>query len=161
MKQLSDSIIEFFRSQGYVVVNSIDPKGSIHSACKGIVDIERSGKVYLFDLFLSGTYGNLQKNPRVGVVAVDEHKFSGYCLKGVAQIVAKDKVPTKIFKLWEDMVTQRLTRRIIRNLKTDKAHPSHPEASLPDPQYLIVVDVEEIVDLKPPHGRGSQEERHG
>ena len=51
MKTLLPDIIQFFSKQGFVVVSTIDGKGKPHNSCKGIVDIDSSGRVYLFDLY--------------------------------------------------------------------------------------------------------------
>lgn len=149
MKKLKSEIAQFFRAQGCVIVSTIDSRGNIHGACKGIVDVEPGGRVYLFDLYHGMTYANLQRNARVSIVAVDDHRFTGYCLKGTARIVAKSGIPPRILKAWEERVTDRLTRRIIRNIREERGHPRHPEALMPEPKYLIVMDVEEIVDLTP------------
>jgi len=154
MKNLPESIIRFFNSQRFSIVSTIDKDGSPHNACKGIVDINKNGKVYLLDLYMAGTYENLKRNSRISITAVDEHKFKGYCLKGRAKIIAKDKVAKRILKLWENKITSRISHRLLKNIQGEKGHVAHPEALLPKPEYLIAVDVNEIVDLIPSHIRG-------
>jgi hypothetical protein len=100
---------------------------------------------------MARTYKNLKTNPQVSITAVDEHKFMGYSLKGKAKIVEKNKVSKNILKLWEDKITSRISHRLLKNIKGEKGHQAHPEALLPMPTYLIVVDIEEIVDLIPGH----------
>ena len=39
-------------------------------------------------------------------------------------------------------------------MKGEKGHPEHPEALLPKPEYLIAMQVEDIIDLRPHHLRG-------
>jgi hypothetical protein len=52
-------------------------------------------------------------------------------------------------KAWERRMANRITQRVLKNIGGVKGHPHHPEAGLPRPKYLIVVDVQEIVDLTP------------
>lgn len=148
---IKPDIVEFFHNQRFTVISTIDKKGYPHNSCKGIVQIDESGKVYLLDLYMAGTYENLKANPNISITAVDEHKFTGYCLKGKAKIVQKNKVSKSILKLWEDKVTSRISHRLLKNMKGEKGHQTHPEALLPAPTYLIVADIDEIVDLVPGH----------
>lgn len=151
MKRLSAGIVNFFQNQGYVVVSTIDRDGGLHNACKGIVDIKSNGRIYLFDLYKGKTFENLESNPHISITAVDEHKFAGYCLKGKARIITGEKISPQIMKAWEDRIASRLTRRVIRNIHEGKGHPRHPEALLPRPEYLIVMDTEGAIDLTPGH----------
>jgi hypothetical protein len=48
-------------------------------------------------------------------------------------------------------VTARISQRIIKNIHEEKSSGHHPEAAFPRPQYMIVMDVEEAVDLTPRH----------
>ncbi|MFA5063612.1 MAG: pyridoxamine 5'-phosphate oxidase family protein [Candidatus Omnitrophota bacterium] len=152
MKLLSESIIQFFHKQGCVVVSSIDNKGFPHSSCKGIVKIENGGRIYLLDAYRGKTFQNLKNNPYASITSFDEDRFIGYCLKGRAQILSKEKLDEEMIKAWEDRITSRLTQRLLKNIRGGtKTHPSHPEAMLPKPEHIIVIDVEEVVDLTPHH----------
>ena len=149
MKQIPAAIIDFLRVQDFVVVSSIDKNGFPHSSCKAIVKIDSSGEIYLMDVYRGKTYENIQRNPLISISAVDEHKFIGYCLKGKARKIPDDSMSQEIIKTWEDNITSRLAKRLLRNLSQDKGQKHHPEASLPHPKHLIVLEVEEIVDLAP------------
>jgi len=151
MKNLNEGLIHFFQKQHYVVVTTIDKKGYPHNSCKGIVEICKDSKVYLLDLYRGKTRLNLQKNHNISIAAVDGHKFIGYSLKGSAKIVEKTRLGPHILKLWEEKITKRLSHRLIKNIKGEKGHPRHPEVLLPKPEYLIEVDVEEVVNLTPHH----------
>jgi general stress protein 26 len=153
MTALNEGLIRFFQKQHYTVITTIDEKGFPHNSCKGIVDIEPKGRIYLLDLYKEKTYSNLQNNVNISVTAVDEHKFIGYSLKGKARIVERGKVESRIVKLWEGKITKRLSHRLIKNIKGEKGHPRHPEVLLPKPEYLIEIDVNEIIDLTPHHIR--------
>jgi uncharacterized pyridoxamine 5'-phosphate oxidase family protein len=144
-------IVRFFQKQHFTVVSTIDKKGYPNNSCKGIVEINKSGKVYLLDLYMTRTYENLKDNPAISITAVDEHKFIGYCLKGKAKIIPKDKVNKRILKLWESNITSRISYRLLKNMRGEKGHVAHPEALLPKPTYLIEVIIDEIVDLIPGH----------
>jgi uncharacterized pyridoxamine 5'-phosphate oxidase family protein len=151
MAALSEGLIRFFHRQNYTIITTIDEKGFPHNSCKGIVDIKPEGRIYLLDLYKEKTYSNLQNNVNISVTAVDEHKFIGYSLKGKAHIVERGKIENRIVKLWEDKITKRLSNRLLKNIKGEKGHSSHPEALLPKPEYLIEIDVDEIIDLTPHH----------
>jgi len=149
MISLSEEIIDFFQAQGWVLVSTIDAKGFPHNSCKAIIKMDAKGEVLLLDVYHGITYANIERNPQISITAVDEHKFTGYCLKGKAKIMPQNKLNDEIIKAWEDKITSRLTQRLLRNIKEEKGHSSHPEASLPLPKHLIGVEIEEIVDLTP------------
>jgi general stress protein 26 len=151
MKQLSAPIIDFLRSQGFVIVSSIDKNGFPHSSCKDIVKIEPAGEIYLIDVYHGITNENIINDPHISISAVDEHKFIGYCLKGKARIIQDQAISQEIIKTWEDNITSRLAKRLLKNLVQDKGQKHHPEAGLPHPKHLIVLEVEEIIDLAPYH----------
>ena len=151
MKRLTEDIVEFFREQSFTIVSTIDKYGNPHSSCKGIVKINRNGQVYLLDLYKAKTFANLKQNPHISITAVDEHSFEGYCLKGKAKIMPQDKLKPQIIKAWEERIATRITQRLLKNIRQEKGHPQHPEALLPKPEYLIFVEVEDIVDLTPHH----------
>jgi len=81
MQKLDSSVVNFFRNQGCVVVTTIDKNGFPHCACKGIVKIEESGRVYLLDAYRGKTFNNLKINKLASVTAFNEHKFNGFSLK--------------------------------------------------------------------------------
>jgi len=149
MKQIPAVVTEFLRIQGFVIVSSIDKNGFPHSSCKDIVKIDSSGKIYLIDVYYGLTAENIKHNPRVSISAIDEHKFMGYCLKGIAKVMSDDEISQEFIKSWEDNITSRLTKRLLNNLAQEKVRGHHPEASLPRPKHLIAIAVEEIVDLAP------------
>jgi len=151
MKIIPDEVINFLENQGFVIVCTYDPEGTIHSAAKGIVGIEKEGNLYLIDLYRAKTYNNLSKNPILSITAVDGRQFTGYTLKGKANIVERDKIEDQIIKSWEERVIQRISERVIKNVQQEKVASFHPEAQFPHPQYLIVMEVDEIIDLAPSH----------
>lgn len=152
MTALTDEIIRFFEKQRFTVISTIDRKsGAPHNSCKGIVKINKNGKVYLLDLYKWRTYANLKKNPHISVTAVDEHKFKGWCLKGRAKIVPGSELAPDIIKAWEARIAARITHRLLKNIREEKGHHRHPESQLPKPEYMIEMEVEEIVDLIPGH----------
>lgn len=148
---ITPEIVHFFHNQRFTIISTIDKNGYPHNSCKGIVEIDKNGKVYLLDLYMAKTYENLKNNPHITITGVDEHKFIGYCLVGKAHIITRDKVSPRILKLWDDKITSRITHRLLRNMKGERGHASHPEALLPKPTYLIAVDVKEAIDLRPSH----------
>lgn len=153
MKQISEVIIDFLRTQDFVIVSSIDKNGFPHNSCKAIVKIDPAGEIYLVDVYFGVTGENIERNQYASISAVDEHKFVGYCLKGKARKMQDDSISQEIIKTWEDNITSRLAKRLLRNLAQEHGQGHHPEASLPRPKHLIVLDVEEIVNLAPLHLR--------
>lgn len=153
MKKIPAEIVDFLGAQGFVIVSSIDKAGFPHSSCKAIIKIDSAGRIFLMDVYHGKTCENIKRNPQISISAVDEHKFSGYCLKGKGQIMSDNNISQEIIKIWEDNITGRLAKRLLKNLSGDKGHLRHPEASLPHPKHIIVIEVEEIVDLAAAHLR--------
>lgn len=154
MKKLTQEIIKFFRDQSFVIVSTIDNDGAIHNSAKGIITLSPYGRVYLLDVYSKKTRDNLARNPRISVTGIDEHKFKGYCLKGRASILEHAKFSPQVLKAWDEKITGRITRRLLRNISGEKGHLKHPEARLPKPAYMIVMVVEEVVDLAPAYLNG-------
>lgn len=151
MKKLDANVMDFFQNQGCVIVSTIDKTGFVNNACKGIVMINGNGEIYLLDLYRGRTHENLKNNPHMSLTAIDEHKFTGYCLKGKGSILPEVKLQAQIVKAWEERITSRLTRRLLKNIRGEKGHGRHPEVLLPKPEYMILMEVEEAVDLTPHH----------
>ena len=147
--KLNDELVHFLHRQGHTVISTIDEDGSIHNSCKGIVEIDKEGNIYLLDLYKQRTYENLKNNNHITLTVVDEHKFEGYCLKGKATIVDEKKVPSKTIEAWEKKITGRISQRILKNVHGQKGHPKHPEMLFPMPEYAIEMTVESVVDLTP------------
>jgi len=149
--EIPSAIVNFFSRQNFVIVSTLDAGQKIHCSAKGIAGVEPEGKIYLIDLYFARTFENLRRDPTVSLTAVDEHIFTGYTLKGKAEIVEREKIADHIVKRWEEKVVQRVSTRVIKNIQTDKQGKHHPEARFPHPKYLIVARVEEIIDLTPAH----------
>ncbi|MFA6216764.1 MAG: pyridoxamine 5'-phosphate oxidase family protein [Candidatus Omnitrophota bacterium] len=153
MIELRDEIVHFFQNQGYVVVSTIGRDGGIHSSCKGIVTISGEGRIYLLDLYKGVTFENLNRCQQISITAVDEHRFRGYCLKGKAHIVNVGQIDPLVVSAWEEKINSRLSRRIVKNIQGEKGHPKHPEVLLPNPEYMVVMEVSAVIDLTPHHLR--------
>jgi general stress protein 26 len=147
--ELNDEIIQFLHRQNYTVISTVDNDGAVHNSCKGIVQIDGKGNIYLLDLYKQRTYENLKVNPHISLTVVDEHKFKGYSLKGKAKIISEEKIKPEILKAWDKKISGRISHRILKNIKGEKGHKSHPEILLPKPEYIIEMHVEKIVDLTP------------
>jgi uncharacterized pyridoxamine 5'-phosphate oxidase family protein len=151
MKKLNNDVIHFFHSQGCVIVSTVNQAGAVHNACKGIVEIIPDGKVFLLDLYHGKTYAHLRANPNISITAIDEHKFKGYCLQGKARVASVTEVEPRLINAWEEKMTGRITQRMLKNISGEKGHLRHPEARLPEPKYLIAIDIENVIDLTPLH----------
>jgi hypothetical protein len=151
MIHLSEEVLYFFRKQGFTLVSTLNGDGTIHVACKDIVRVTEDGKIYLLDLYMGRTYRNLKERPVISVTAADEHTFTGYCLKGKPKIIPREELGPKILNEWDKTITSRVTSRLLRNIRGEKGHSAHPEALLPKPKYMIMVEVDEVIDLTPKH----------
>ncbi|MDP8259452.1 MAG: pyridoxamine 5'-phosphate oxidase family protein [Candidatus Gygaella obscura] len=149
MIELSEVVVKFFEKQGCVLVSTFSNDGSIHSSCKGIVRIDPKGKIYIMDLYQAVTYNNLKTDNRISITAFNEHQFIGYSLKGKAEIMNKDKITESLISDWNRIITSRITNRLMNNIKNNTSSAPHYEANLPKPNYLILVMVDNIIDLKP------------
>lgn len=149
--KIPHEIVLFLKHQPYTIVATFDREGYPHTSCKGIIKIDPAGKIYLLDVFKWRTFENLKKNPKVSVTAVDEHKFKGWCLKGKGKILDEEHITPDLVKAWEKKITSRTAERVIRNVRGEKGHKKHPETQLAKPEYMVEVDIEEIVDLTPQH----------
>ncbi len=149
MKRIIGKAKSFFQTHHVVIVSTIDKDGGIHCSAKGIVGIEEKGKVYIIDLYKTRTYNNLCKNSAINLTAVDEKHFSGFSIKGNAEIVDREKIKGSIIEEWENRVLKRISKRVVNNVQRQKSKSLHPEAKFPPPEYLILVRIKEIVDLSP------------
>lgn len=149
--KLSSDIFNFFRKQAFVIVSTLDAGKKIHCSAKGIARINRQGKVYIIDLYRKKTFQNLKRNPTISITAIDEHRFVGYTLKGKGRIVEKKSVAENIVRDWKKRIIQRISKRLIKNIRKSRKAFYHPEALFPSIEYLIVMQVDEVVDLTPAH----------
>ena len=149
MKNVPEDVIWFFEKQDFVIVSTVDSENGPHCACKGLLKISPEGKLYIMDLFHGNTLRNLKNNPRMSITAVNVHQFKGYCLKGKSGIIPREKIPDSVLKAWRRRIHNRVTSRIIRNIHGEPGHSDHPELQLPDPEYIIVMELEEICNLAP------------
>ena len=147
--KINDELLQFLNKQHYTIISTVDKNGAIHNSCKGIVEIDQQGRIYLLDLYKQKTYTNLKSNPNISLTVVDEHKFRGYSLKGKVKIITEDKITKKTMRAWDKKITGRISQRIIKNIKGEKGHPKHPEMLLPRPEYIIEMDVKKVIDLTP------------
>ena len=149
MEKIPEHIAHFLSHQGFIIVSTVDERGYPHNSCKGIVKLDVKGEIYLMDLYKAKTYENLKQNASISITAVDEHKFIGWCLKGRAKEIKKDKLELSLQKAWDEKITSRITHRVIKNVRGEKGHPKHPEIMLPKPEYMIIMEVQKIINLAP------------
>ncbi|MFA6378392.1 MAG: pyridoxamine 5'-phosphate oxidase family protein [Candidatus Omnitrophota bacterium] len=148
---IDKDIVSFFEKQDAVIVSTIDSAGRIHCSVKGIISADSNENIFLVDLYLYRTFRNLKKNPTISITAIDEYLFKGYTLQGEAEILHRDEMYESIFEDWERRVVLRISKRVARNVARGVKADTHHEAHLPlHPQYLIKMNVKNIIDLKPP-----------
>ena len=147
---INAEIKNFFHKQSFVMVATANSKGKPNISAKGIVKIENSGYVYLLDLYDGRTHKNLKENSKIAISAIDEHKFTGWQLKGRAErIIYEGNEFEKMLPLWERQVIGRVSKNIIRSIQKGITRSGRSEAELPKPKYLIKMKVNEIIDLAP------------
>jgi uncharacterized pyridoxamine 5'-phosphate oxidase family protein len=152
MEKIADDIVYFLKQQEFVIVSTLEENNTIHCSAKGIVHIENDS-IYLIDLYRGKTFTNLKHNREITITAVDGHKFKGYSLQGKGHILDKKKIDAKFIQAWEKKVINRISKRLLINLKKDRKQGHHPEARFPEPQYIILMQVEAIIDLAPQYLR--------
>jgi len=149
--EIPRNVIDFFERQGFAIVSTLDQHGAIHCSAKGIISIEKSGKILIADLYLHQTHNNLQNNPTVSLTGVDEHNFRGYTMQGYGRIIARENISERLLEAWESRIISRMSHRVIKGVQARTKSKGHFEASLPpQPQYVMEIDVEKIIDLTPP-----------
>ena len=152
--KLLEKAIKFLEKQSIVIVSTFSDAGNIHCSIKGIVGIEQDGKIFVVDLFRKKTYKNLKRNPTVSITAIDENEFKGYTFQGKAKIVRHKEIEDHIVKKWEDNIIRRISERMIKSVQKGVKSKKHHEVELPHaPEYLIEIDVENVIDLAPPRLR--------
>jgi general stress protein 26 len=149
VKRLTPRVKNFFQTHHVVIVSTIDKDGAIHCSAKGITGLEEKGRIYIIDLYKARTYTNICNNPVISLTAVDEKQFLGFTIKGKAKIVEKQKIKDSLIKKWEDRVLKRISKRVAANVHNQRSRAIHPEAKFPEPEYLILVQVSDIIDLAP------------
>ncbi len=116
MKKIPDEIVQFLHAQAFVIVLTVDARGRPHASCKGIVEIDKNGRVYLLDLYKRITFRNLKMNSNFSIVGVNEHKFKGYCLQGRAKIIPVEEMDAALIEAWEARIATRITQRVLKNI---------------------------------------------
>jgi len=145
MIKIPEEIIDFFESEKIVIVATTDNKCKVNLSVKGLASIDPDGKIYIIDLYHGKTWENLGLNSSITIAAVNEEKFKGWQLKGLAKEYDSQK-SEEIMKNWDKKILKRISDRIIRNLKKKKQL-AHSEVHLPEVEYIIEMQVEEIIDL--------------
>ena len=148
--KLPKDVMDFLEARGTVIVSTFDEQGRIHCSVKGLVGIEESGKILVIDLYLRRTFENLERNSAISLTAVDEQNFIGFTLQGKAKMVPQEEMQDQIIHRWGNRIVRRISDRVMRNLQANTMTSTHHEAVLPEPKYLMEVEVENIIDLSPP-----------
>ncbi len=141
-------IREFIKNFPYGFLGTSDKIGKPNISIKGIVHVD-SNRVYFCDLFMAKTRKNLGINPKISFFVIDWDSFTGYQLKGKAEIVAQGELYKKYLDVWERKRNDFIISRMLENLRNEKITKRH-DIHLLKPEYLIIMDVEEVYDLVEP-----------
>ncbi|MBN1793979.1 MAG: pyridoxamine 5'-phosphate oxidase family protein [Candidatus Omnitrophica bacterium] len=155
MKTIPEEARQFFEEAGFGVISTADKEGRVHSSVKGMLHCDAEGVIYIADLYRQRTLRNLKENPYVSIAVVDEHRFKGYVFEGSAQIIEGKEAVAACIDTWHEALARRMATRVIRNVRGGTGRGDQPEARLPDPEYLIKVTVEKVIDLVPKEIRSS------
>ncbi len=149
--EFSEKVTNFFKSRKVVLVMTLDEGGTIHSAVKGVLEVDpKEGKILLVDLYSGVTLRNLKNNPTVNITAIDEQRFEGYALQGTASITHQDKIHEDFIHKWQEHITKRISDRIVASVQSGRKSKKIFEAHLAmKPQYMIEVKADTVVDLSP------------
>ncbi len=146
MIRIPRPIISFIEKQNFVLMSTVSQGGVPNTSPKGVAVVQPRGKIYAIDLYFRKTWRNLKHNRNVTLCCFDERHYRGYQIKGTAKAHKITDEHEALVKLWRKKVSERITHRVIENLKLDKKT-HHHEAHFPPPKYVIEVDVKEIVSL--------------
>ncbi|MDP8253154.1 MAG: pyridoxamine 5'-phosphate oxidase family protein [Candidatus Kaelpia aquatica] len=141
-------IRKFVKKFSYGFLGTSDKGGKPNISIKGVVSVD-SKSLYFCDLFMAKTKKNLEINPQISFFVIDWDSFVGYQFKGKAKVEFKGELFEKHVSSWERKRNDFIISRMIDNLKSDKIIKRH-DLYLLKPEYLIVMDVEEIYDLVEP-----------
>ena len=143
-------LMDFLKDRHTAVVATLDDGGCVHTAVKGIVGVEAAGRLYVVDLYKRETFHNITRRPCVTVTVFDEERFLGWSLQGRGKVVERDAIANELHAEWEERIVNRISERLLANLRSAFGGRANYESQLPHaPQYVIEVDVERVVDLRP------------
>ena len=145
---IPQEIRDFIKEFSYGFLGTSDGEGKPNISIKGIVDID-TDKVYFFDLFRAKTRKNLELNPRISFFVIDLDNFIGYQLKGKARIIDGGELFERYLRIWEKKRRDLIISKILQDLKNERVSKGH-DIHLLKPEYLIIMEVEEIYDLVEP-----------
>jgi len=146
----SSDLMDFLKDHHTAVVSTLDDNGCVHTSIKGITGIDVAGRLFVVDLYKKLTYENISKRSCVTVTVFDHDRFLGWSLQGRGKVVEREGMTAELHADWEDRIVSRISERLIGNLRSAFGGKANYEAQLPHQlQYVIEVDVEKIVDLRP------------
>ena len=120
-------VIEFIRSNRPALVATVSSEGVPNVAPKGSLTVLDEERLMYAELVEGRTSHNIARRPEVAVVVLD-HAGHGYQIKGRGH---RD----------ENVATYGLGCDLTSSIKF----------GLPPPQAVIVIDVQEVQSLEPPH----------
>ncbi len=124
MTKLTREIKDMVDEQKLCFVATADPRGRVNVSPKSSIVVIDDETLAFADLFSRNTRKNLKANPNVAVAVTDLKRLRGYQIKGKAELLEEGQI-------YEDVVCYLQTFRM----------------KLPDPQYVVKMKVEEIIEV--------------
>jgi len=125
MTKLTREMKDLIEEQKVSYVATADRNGKVNVSPKGSIYVVDDETMAFADLYSKKTRENLMINPHIALAVVDVKSLKGYQFKGKAELLEQGN-------LYDDVVCYLQTLPL----------------TLPDPQYVVKIKVEEIFDLR-------------
>lgn len=146
--KISEEMERLLLKQNVTVVATVSPEGVPNLSLKGVVRVEPEGYIYFMDLYRGKTRSNLLKNPAVALTVFSIARFKGYQFKGCAELMDSGPLYEKMVAAWKNKKRNIVGDRIIKNVRKGFSG-GGAETYLPDPKYLVKVEVKKVYNLVP------------
>jgi predicted pyridoxine 5'-phosphate oxidase superfamily flavin-nucleotide-binding protein len=146
--KITDEMQRLLLRLNVAVVATIGPDGTPNLSLKGVVEVDPEGSIYFLDLYEGKTRNNLEKSPKVALTVFSVKEFKGYQFKGEAVLIHSGPLFEEMARTWVEKRRTLLSRRISENVRKGFSH-GRSETRLPEPKYLVKVEVREIYNLVP------------
>jgi predicted pyridoxine 5'-phosphate oxidase superfamily flavin-nucleotide-binding protein len=124
MAKLTQEMKDLIESQKICFVATADKKGKTNVSPKASIYVVDDETLAFADLYSQKTRANLKENPNIALAVVDLKALKGFQFKGKAELLEEGNI-------YNDVICYLQTLPM----------------KLPDPQYVVKIKIEEIIDL--------------